>query len=268
MHLNSGVTGIEAARALVMLGVVHLRRRKLSEAADAFERCLVLTREVGDQAAEAATLTNLGLTMMDLGNYERARYYYGDALRTLRGKGQTAQLCGALCNAADVEVKSANERGIDDKTRQSCLEIASRYLDEANQLISQATPMILQSFWHVCGAYAFLCGDIEEAEANMLRAVTVCARHGLRHEATEATELLAEINLAKQLAPTAAKFLGLSAQIRKESGKTSTDPETERFGRLVARLYAQLDRGRANKLMRYGERLDLADILTPTIFNV
>lgn len=267
-YLNSGVTGMEAARALVMVGVVHLRRRKLALAASTFERCLILTREAENKAAEAATLTNLGLTEMDRGEYDKARACYQEALSILREGGQANQLCGALCNAADVEVKYACEAGVPAVVRQARLNSAAQLLQEASGLVEESTPVVAQSLYHVCGAVALAAGDATESESNLLRAIAICARHGLRHEAAEATEALAEINLAKGLGPTAAKLLGLSRQIRKESGKTSTDIETERYGRLITKLHQQVDSDRADKLMRYGEKLDLAEILTPTIFNV
>jgi predicted ATPase len=259
-YLESGVAGMEAARALVMLGVVRLRRGQLPEAAETLGKCLDITRANGHKLAEAATLTNIGFTMMEMANYDSAREYLRQGLEILRGTDQKNQLCGALCNAADVEVKAAAEPRLPEAKRHELYNEAEHLLKEAELLAPHAIPFTIQALWHVWGALALARGELESAETYLNRAITVCAKHGLRHEAWEATEALAEINLAKGIAPTAAKLLGLSVQIRKESGKMTTDPQTQRFGRIASLLYKQLDRNRAAKLMRYGEKLDLAEI--------
>ncbi|HVT13492.1 MAG TPA: NB-ARC domain-containing protein [Fimbriimonadaceae bacterium] len=264
-YLAMGVTGLQEARALIMLIIVRLRRRKLPEAVELSKRCLELGRREGNRRAEAMALINLGLATKDLGDFAEASVYYSEGITILRELGAAGQLCQSLCNAADPIIRSADDPASD---RKSLLRQAQAYLDEAKELAPSAGPVALQALWIGYARLAMASLNSEEAETFVNRAIAICARHSLRHEAGEATEILAEINLAKGLGPTAAKLLGLSRQIRKESGKTRTEPEMERFGRLVSSLHEQVDPERAEKLMRYGEKLDLAEILAPTVFNV
>ncbi len=264
-YLAMGVTGLQEARALIMLIIVRLRRRKLPEAVELSKRCLELGRQDGNRRAEAMALINLGIASKDMGNFTQATDYYSQGIEILRELGAAGQLCQSLCNAADAEIRSVD---VQTTGSDSMLRRAQAYLDEAKELAPSVGPVALQALWHCYALLSLAHMDYEEAETFIYRAIAICARHGLRHEAGEATEILAEINLAKGLGPTAAKLLGLSRQIRKESGKTRTEPEMERFGRLVSSLHEQVDPDRAEKLMRYGEKLDLAEILVPTVFNV
>lgn len=264
-YLASGVSGMQEARALVMLTIVRLRRRKLAEAITLSKRCLDLGRREGNRRAEAMALINLGIAMKDTGNNAEAASYYSQGIEILRELGALGQLCQSLCNAVDAELRLLDGATDGQEAR---LKLIQAYLDEAKELAQSVGPVALQALWHGYGSVALARKDYEEAETYLYRAVAICARHGLRHEAGEATEMLGEINLAKGLGPTAAKLLGLSRQIRKESGKTRTEPEMERFGKLVSSLHEQVDPDRAEKLMRYGEKLDLAEILAPTVFNV
>ena len=55
-----------------------------------FGQALPITREVGDRAAEATTLNNIGLVYDGLGEPQRALEYYGQALPIRREVGDRA----------------------------------------------------------------------------------------------------------------------------------------------------------------------------------
>lgn len=267
VYLDFVGRGVEAVRALIMLGVVNLRRRRLDLATSLLQQGLGISRETANVPAEASALVNLGVAMKEQGDLDRAREYYASAQRLLAGEAYLQMRCQVLCNLADLEVIVAAERKSRDGYA-AALERAGALLQEAIASIDDLNAVTAQAVWHARGLLALELGDTVEAESYFTKAISVCARHDLRHEAGEATEALAWISLERGQAATAAKLAGLCRAIRKESGKTRTDREMERYGRLVYSICERVDRNRAEKLMRYGEKLDIAELSAPTIFNV
>jgi len=263
-YLQLGPTGVGEARALVMLGVVRLRWQKLDKAAEFLKRGLAISRELGIRMGEASALANLGLAMVTAGHYSEARRYYAEALPIMGECGLSTQLCQTLCNMAQVEVREWVERMGGDGQ----LERAQQFIDEASGLLKSSGPIAAQAFWGGLGNLAFAKGDYDDAEANFCRAIGVCDAHGLRHEAGESLEDLADLNLMRGQGQTAAKLLGLASVVRRERGKSESDWETFRVGGLMKRMHLQLDFDRAGKLMSYGARLELSEVLNPTVYNL
>ncbi|EQC41301.1 hypothetical protein SDRG_01276 [Saprolegnia diclina VS20] len=77
---NAGATHVEA-RALGNLGTVHLDRKQPTQAVLYYEKCLALTRQVGDGKREKTILNNLVLACMAAADYAMALRYSHDQLR-------------------------------------------------------------------------------------------------------------------------------------------------------------------------------------------
>lgn len=270
--LDSGVIGLDEARGQVMLGVVNVRRRKTTEAKRFLEKCLAIGVEENNFIVQFSALHNLGMAFSEKGDLDAARAYLNKGLEIVRLNHNDELLCAILCNLADVEFRAVEAHRIHlekapvrDETL--ALDQAQRYIDEAQTLIEKVSPIRIQAFHTSKGALALCKMDLTAAEASFNKAILICARHGIHHEATEAIEGLIEINLFREKAPTAAKLMGLSRRIRTVNGDHRTDLETMRYGVLAKKLYSQIPQDRADKLMSYGDRLDLAEILIPTIFD-
>ncbi len=263
-YLATNIGGTDAARAWVMLGVARFRRGRFVESSESLGRGLALCRDKNITRGEVAALTNLGLVMVGMGKPREAREYFNEVLPIARQFGSPMQLCQALCNASEAELLIAE---INDSEKEECLRRAKSYAEEAGQIASSVGPVAEQAYWSILGWLARESGNLTEAETYLNRAVSVCQLHGLRHESGHATEELAGISLIRGLGPTAAKLLGLSRQIRRENARVRSDRELARYGSLLSELYGQVDKPRADRLMAYGEKLDLTDILSTSIYN-
>jgi len=93
-------TGDRAAEAhtLTNLGVVDWRQGRYDQAIEHHQQALTLAREIGDRAAEAHALTNLGLVYWRQGRYDQAADHHQQALTLAREIGDRGSEADALTN--------------------------------------------------------------------------------------------------------------------------------------------------------------------------
>jgi predicted ATPase len=271
-YLDLGVEGMQAARAYNALGTAYMRQRRLLEARENYLSCLAIARQVKNVLAQAIVLSNLCIISCDLSDFDAARGYSREALDLVRPINAPERLCATLCNDVDLEFKAIEHYRQIGKPpspdfEANALEIARSRLREMEPLLPQATPWLIQAYHTCMGSLCLYEEDLSAAETSFNRAIAICVKHGIRHEATEALEGLAEISLERKAAPTAAKFIGLAKRIRSEYKYEQTDLEVMRYGILLKKLHSLVDLPRAEKLLQYGARLDIAEILSTTIFD-
>ena len=91
------------ARGLFNLGQLHAFMGRYADAMPPLLECLVIARETGDTAREAAVLQPLGMAANGLGDTDAARRYAGDAVAAARTLGNARQLASACIALAQLD---------------------------------------------------------------------------------------------------------------------------------------------------------------------
>lgn len=254
-------TGITAARVDLMIGIVALRHRQYDAAESrfqhAYERCHAEHYAVG----EGGALCNLATTYSEAGRNIEALDLHEQALDVLRKAGEPNRLGNALINACDNALVVAE---IHPERLVQCLGVARDYLMEFSHL-NLNNPLLWQAELHNLARLAELEGDDRRAEASYRKAIAVCDAHGLRHEAFDAVHALSAICLRRGDAEMAAKLAGLANQIQQERGHLPSDLDLQHTGATLSRLRTALGAQRCENLVRYGARLQLAELGRPLL---
>jgi len=140
----------ELARLDHNLGVVALYADRIDDAVQAFERSLVIKRQLGDRAGVRSCLLNLGLALARRGDHDAAARTLTEAHALARALRQNAGRAWCLAALADVEVR--RNRPLD----------AERFIAEA-EAISEAPPAIRADLSLLRGQLALLRGDASAA---------------------------------------------------------------------------------------------------------
>jgi DNA-binding NtrC family response regulator len=140
----------ELARLDHNLGVVALYADRIDDAVQAFERSLVIKRQLGDRAGVRSCLLNLGLALARRGDHDAAARTLTEAHALARALRQNAGRAWCLAALADVEVR--RNRPLD----------AERFIAEA-EAIAEAPPAIRADLSLLRGQLALLRGNAAAA---------------------------------------------------------------------------------------------------------
>jgi DNA-binding SARP family transcriptional activator/tetratricopeptide (TPR) repeat protein len=97
------------ARALSDLGRLHRRQGRLGEAADTYQKALILYADLGERAAEAVALRNLGSVHWRLGDYRQAADHYQRAWSHYQQLDDEAGQADASVRLALVDARLGDE---------------------------------------------------------------------------------------------------------------------------------------------------------------
>ncbi|MET0418745.1 MAG: BTAD domain-containing putative transcriptional regulator [Actinoplanes sp.] len=120
------------ARALSDLGRLHRRQGRLGEAAGTYRQALVLYADLGERAAEAVALRNLGSVHWRLGDYRQAADHYRRAWSHYQRLGDDAGQADPSVRLALVDVRLGDEEQATERLR-SALELFTRLGDRFSE---------------------------------------------------------------------------------------------------------------------------------------
>nr|BFE74844.1 hypothetical protein GCM10020092_081450 [Actinoplanes digitatis] len=120
------------ARALSDLGRLHRRQGRLDEAAETYRQALALYADLGERAAEAVALRNLGSVHWRLGDYRRAADHYQRAWSHHRQLGDEAGQADALVRLGLVDARLGDEAQATERL-QAALELSARLGDRFSE---------------------------------------------------------------------------------------------------------------------------------------
>ncbi|MEU7908579.1 BTAD domain-containing putative transcriptional regulator [Actinoplanes sp. NPDC049118] len=120
------------ARALSDLGRLHRRQGRLGEAAETYRQALALNADLGERAAEAVALRNLGSVHWRLGDYRQAADHYRRAWTHHRLLGDEAGQADALVRLGLVDARLGDEAQATERL-QAALELSARLGDRFSE---------------------------------------------------------------------------------------------------------------------------------------
>jgi len=153
------------AQAWHARGWLEMWREHLPEAEAAFIAARNLFREMGHNAGEANATMMIGRSAAEQGDYAQAEKLLLDAVRTMKGLNDRAQLCEAQRSLAEVYVRIGR------------LEEAERYALEARASVGPEDRVSLSTTKVSLACVRGAQGRDDEAEHLMLEAVDELARH-------------------------------------------------------------------------------------------
>jgi class 3 adenylate cyclase/tetratricopeptide (TPR) repeat protein len=156
------------AGALAVRGSLENWRNRYPEAEEAFAAARELYAEIGNTAREAGTTMMLGRVAAAQGDDERAEKLLRDAVRTLKGLADRAQLCEAQRGLAQVLVKLGR------------LEEAERLALEARETVGPDDRASISTTKIALADVRAAQGRTQEAETLLLEAVEGLEFYGLR----------------------------------------------------------------------------------------
>ena len=121
------------AKSYQLLGTSWEKQGQTIKALDFQQKSLQIYRDLKDVNGEATVLENIGSIYEDLGDYDKAYFYFEKALRYFKNTGDKAQV-NALNNLADIYRKKGDYAQAITKT-QEVLVLAKIY-DDAHQIAS------------------------------------------------------------------------------------------------------------------------------------
>ncbi len=156
------------AQAWHARGWLELWREHIPEAEAAFVAARNLFREMGHNAGEANAMMMIGRAAAEQGDYAQAEKLLVDAVRTMKGLNDRAQLCEAQRSLAEVYVRVGR------------LEEAERYALEARASVGPEDRVSLSTTKVSLACVRAAQGRDEEAEHLLREAVDELTRHQLR----------------------------------------------------------------------------------------
>ncbi|RSM69414.1 AfsR family transcriptional regulator [Actinoplanes sp. ATCC 53533] len=120
------------ARALSDLGRLHRRQGRLDDAAETYRQALILYADLGERAAEAVALRNLGSVHWRLGDYRQAADHYRRAWAHYQRLGDEAGQADALVRLGLVDARLGDQPQATERLR-SALELVARLGDRFSE---------------------------------------------------------------------------------------------------------------------------------------
>lgn len=253
--LEAGAEGRDEVRCWMTLGVVQLRRHHLDDAERSFAAARDHSRATGFGIGEAVAVNNLAMVSSERGDADEAERLFALSAQMAREQGAFDRVADFLSNAVH-HLLLYTPNPPDSATLSACAAL----LDEARRYVGNAAGQ-RQALAHNEGELALALGMPSEAASHFLRALELCAKAGMRHEASQGTGALAFIFAERGEHPTAAKLLGLAVRLWRESGMTVGQKETIRLGKTRAMIGAAIGADHRERLMRFGAAMKLEEVL-------
>jgi len=252
----------DMAYAGVILGVAYLKRRLFTEANSELERALGIYELQDCVSDQAATLGNLGLCAKEAGRFDQAIKYYERSIKLMGQPGEFPRLSAILSNYADTILQAIRAEEPPESKRLRLVKTAARAIGRADGLQQTIQdPWTLQALEHSRGLVAIEHRDLKAAHSALVKAIRICSEHGMRHEASEATEHLVGLYLAWRRPDIAARLLGLTVTIHGEREGLRKEWSVRKVGNLMATLRRRLGTECFESLRMSGAQLTLRDAL-------
>jgi tetratricopeptide (TPR) repeat protein/DNA-binding SARP family transcriptional activator len=213
------------AYALANLGVVHMRQGRYEQAAEHYQGALGLFRETGDRVGEARTLTHLGLVNWRQGRYQQAAERHAQALTCYRQTGTRVGEANALSNLGLVSWRQGRYGEAAEGHRQ-----ALTLYRETGHRFGEANALAN------LGVVYLRQGRYEQADDDLRQALTLFRETGNRVGVGYALANLGVVNLRQGRHEQAADDLRQALTVFRETG--DRDGEAEALNRMGETLHA------------------------------
>jgi tetratricopeptide (TPR) repeat protein len=221
------VTSDDAAAPLAQLqhwlGVLLLQQGDLDAAAQALERSLAVSRELGDREQQASELSSLGVTYRVLGHLDTARALLKESVEISREIGSDARLSMALTNLGQVE----SAAGDLDSARQAlreALELDTERADPVGMAIDQQSLAVV----------SLRAGRAEEARGLLSSSLGYVISSGDTEFLANTLEISASIAAGLDDHLRAARLAGAAETIRQKSGMPISQTEAAALRQFLA----------------------------------
>jgi tetratricopeptide (TPR) repeat protein len=220
-------------RLLTGAGALAWYQSDVTAARAMHEQALALAQEIGDRAAEAFELGNLGAHAAELGQYELATERFEASLAVAREVGNPRPVVLALHNLAHQDWARGE------------FARASQRLEEALALarahrMGWALPFLLVGL----GMTALDCGEPAPAVAYFQESLALAQVRGNLGDVIEAIEGLARVAVATDRAALAVRLFGATDALREELTMPFTSSEADLFATIERQGERSLKRRR------------------------
>ncbi|MER7921012.1 MULTISPECIES: tetratricopeptide repeat protein [unclassified Streptomyces] len=153
----------DEARALNLIGLIHLRRRELALAESHFAQAMTVFRDLGNRQRVATTLANIASTRLNAGHLPEAASAINEALAAQRALGNRGGEGNLLRIAAELRLEEGD------------IDAARRSIDEALDIALALRDHTREDFW------LLTLGDIQRGTAQYGDALTSYQRSAMLH---------------------------------------------------------------------------------------
>ncbi|TSB19088.1 tetratricopeptide repeat protein [Streptomyces benahoarensis] len=156
-------SGHDEARALNLIGLIHLRRRELGPAEAHFGRAFSVFRAVEDRRLIAVALSNVAGARLSAGRLPEAAAAVGEALHAHRAQGNRSSTGNALRLTAALSLEQGNAGA------------ARQAIDEALDIALALRDHTLEGYW------LLTLGDVQRSEGQYGEALASYQRSAMLH---------------------------------------------------------------------------------------
>jgi DNA-binding SARP family transcriptional activator/uncharacterized protein HemY len=231
------------AHALINLGVVTLRQSRYEQAAGYFRAALDPARETGNRAAELRVLGNLGLVRMQQGSYDQAADYIEQAVAFLRQESDPVRLGVNLANLGTVRVRQGRYQ-----EAVGCLQESRDIARDIGMRIGEAQALIQ------LGCAETALGYYQQAASHIRQSLALARSAGYTAQMADALASLGRLESLQGRRRQAARMLQRALALYRQHG--------DRSGQVEALIYLgqfHLADGRPGQARRhYAAALSLA----------
>ncbi|MCC7024067.1 MAG: hypothetical protein IT338_14685 [Thermomicrobiales bacterium] len=244
--IGLGVEMAPAERLPLLLGAGTMAwyEGDFARATERHRQALSLARAIGDRAAEAAALNNLGVQAMEQGENARAAAQFAASLALARPSGETRAVIFALHNLAQV-ARLEHEGAVAAARLGEALTMARELGDEA----------IVSSGLTALGHVLLDLGEASRADAAFRESLALSDRRGNAGDAIDALEGFARLGAEQGEAERAARLFGAAAALREAVGTPSSPSDTAYFAPAMAALQRVLGADRLAAIVAEGRKL-------------
>jgi predicted ATPase/DNA-binding CsgD family transcriptional regulator len=205
LTLSGALPAKDRLQLLSGAGTMAWQQTDFAQAILRHEHALTLARELGDRAAEAFALNNLGVQAKELGDLDEARARYEACVAIARDVGATRVMIGALHNLAQIHRLQGDSAA------------AMRSMEEVLTLASEhALNWPLPATMAGLGLTALDLGDVKRAIVLFHEALSLAVARGNQGYVIDLVECVAKLAAKTDQAEQALRFFGAAEMMREQ----------------------------------------------------
>lgn len=253
-ELGLNTPAAERLPVVTAAGTIAWLQGDIEWAKDWHQQALTLARQLGDNAAEAISLNNLGVQALEAGDYDTARFSFEASLSISAANGSPRQRIQALHNLGHVawfqgEYAFARER----------LEESLAAARDADEL------WMIPSTQAALGHVAIDQGDLDSARSQFRQSLDASRARGNQIQLIDALEGLARTGAVRGSPVVTVRVLGAASTIREAIGVTRSTSERTFFEPIVARLRTAIGEDAFTRAWTVGRSLWVEDAIVEAI---
>ncbi|MGI8642487.1 MAG: ATP-binding protein [Thermomicrobiales bacterium] len=218
------------------------------------QQALALARQLGDRAAEAVSLSNLGVQAQEVEDYGAAIVFFDASLSIGRDLDSPRHVIQALHNFG-VVAWLQGERVVADELLEEALTMARKAGE------SWTVPSTLVALGHV----AFDQGDLEQAVVRFRESLDTSRARGNQGQLIDALEGLARVGATRGAAESTTRVLAAATSLRQAIGMARSASELTYFEPIIATLRNMLGDDAFARAWESGSSLWVEDAIAEAI---